>query len=216
MGARERARLCLFVTAEGGRAACERTDAALAAAEPASLVIAPPAGAGFDDPTVARLVERAQRKGVAALVADDPGLAARVGADGVHLTPGKDLERRYEEARKALGGYRIVGVDAGRSRHDAMTVGEKGADYVGFGIPPHVAERERAQARRLDLVQWWAEIFEVPVVAFDVESPEEAAELAEAGADFVCVALPPAAGPDAIERRMAAFAAAVGGMEEVG
>ena len=68
-----------------------------------------------------------------------------------------------------------------------MLLGEQGADYIGFGIPAHVTDRDTAIARRHDLVQWWAEIFEVPVVAFDVETAAEAAELATAGADFIAV-----------------------------
>ena len=39
--------------------------------------------------------------------------------------------------RAAFSGDRgIIGVDAGISRHDAMTVAEAGADYVAFGAPP--------------------------------------------------------------------------------
>jgi thiamine-phosphate pyrophosphorylase len=97
---------------------------------------------------------------------------------------------RYGEARDILGGRFIVGADAGRSRHDAMTLGEAGADYVGFGIPAHVEDRESARSRRLELVGWWSEIFEVPCVAFDVETAEEAARLAAAGADFVALRAP--------------------------
>jgi hypothetical protein len=40
------------------------------------------------------------------------------------------------------------------------------------------------------MVAWWAPIFEVPCVAFDVETCEEGAELAADGADFVAVTLP--------------------------
>ena len=37
---------------------------------------------------------------------------------------------------------------------------------------------------------WWADIFEIPVVAFDIETAREAGELADAGADFVAATLP--------------------------
>ena len=86
-----------------------------------------------------------------------------------------------------LGTRYIVGVDVGRTRHDAMNLAEEGADYIGFGIPPHVDDREAAAARRRELIAWWGEIFQVPCVAFDVESADEAQVLAAAGADFVAM-----------------------------
>ena len=55
---------------------------------------------------------------------------------------------------------------------------------------------------------WWAEIFQVPCVAFDVETAEEAARLARAGADFVAVRLGSEA-PAAVGERLAAIAEAL-------
>jgi thiamine-phosphate pyrophosphorylase len=92
----------------------------------------------------------------------------------------------YGAAREVLGPRAIVGADAGRSRHDAMSLGEAGADYVGFGIPAHVGDRGTARERQLDLVEWWSELFEVPCVALDADRDDLAA-LAGAGADFVAL-----------------------------
>jgi thiamine-phosphate pyrophosphorylase len=110
------------------------------------------------------------------------------------------MASRYAEAREIVGGRFIVGGDVGRSRHDAMTIAEAGADYVGFGIPEHVEDRETARARRRELVAWWSEIFEVPGVAFDVDTFEDASELARAGADFVALPLPQGADADRFAR----------------
>ena len=70
-------------------------------------------------------------------------------------------------------------------RDEAMTAGEKGADYVMFGEP-----RGGAPAMPLELllerVGWWAEIFETPCVAY-AETIEAARRLARAGADFVAL-----------------------------
>src|SRR5690606_5224996 len=121
----------------------------------------------------------------AALLLDEPGLARQLDADGVHLSYGMDLESRYHSARQMIGRSGSVGFDAGDSRHDAMSLAEAGADYVAFSIPANAQNTEAARERRLDLVAWWAEIFEVPCVALEIEDPEEAAALARAGADLI-------------------------------
>ena len=162
----------------------------LGAADAAALLIVAAEGGRLDVAGARPLVEMAQANGVAALITADASLARTLRADGVHLPWSKDVIARFGEAREILGGRYIVGADAGRSRHDAMTLGEAGADYVGFGIPSHVKDRDTARERRLDLVAWWSEIFELRGVAFDVETADDAAALARAGADFVAVRVP--------------------------
>jgi thiamine-phosphate pyrophosphorylase len=155
-----------------------------------AILITPGPAASLDPPRVKSLIEIAQNAGVAALIERDAALARTLRADGVHLPWAKDIETRYRAARDILGARYIVGTDAGRFRHDAMTLGEAGADYVGFGIPSYVEDRETACARRLELVEWWSEIFEVPCVALDVETMADATALAAAGADFVALRFP--------------------------
>ena len=94
--------------------------------------------------------------------ADLAAVAARGGADGVHVDPILD---EVTMLRERLTGDRIIGVGGLRSQDDAMTVGEAGVDYLLFGeprpdgfLPPLDAVLERAA--------WWAEIFETPCVAF--------------------------------------------------
>jgi thiamine-phosphate pyrophosphorylase len=147
----------------------------------------------------------AQKKDVAALIEGDAQLARTLRADGVHLPWSKDIAARYADAREILGTRYIVGVDVGRSRHDAMSLAEDGADYIGFGIPAHVEDRQTAAERRLELIGWWSEIFEVPCVAFDVDSAEDATALAAAGADFVAIRL----GVDLASADYAEFASAL-------
>ena len=62
--------------------------------------------------------------------------------------------------------------------------------------------------RRNELIAWWAEIFQTPCVALDVETPEDAALLARAGADFVAVRLPRQVAPGAARELSAAMSAA--------
>ncbi|MGE0045807.1 MAG: thiamine phosphate synthase, partial [Hyphomonadaceae bacterium] len=77
-----------------------------------------------------RLAPIVQNAGAAFILNDRPDLAARIGADGVHI--GQE-DAPYEEARRILGRDKIVGVTCHDSRHLAMEAGEAGADYVAFG-----------------------------------------------------------------------------------
>jgi thiamine-phosphate pyrophosphorylase len=128
------------------------------------------------------LLRAAAAADCALLIETDARLAARLGADGVHVAGASaDLVSAIE----SLKPERIVGAGSLRTRDDAMTAGELGADYVMFGEP-------RRGARAMDLealaerVSWWAEIFETPCVAY-ADTISAARELARAGADFVAV-----------------------------
>src|SRR5262249_36815302 len=199
-------RLCAVI--EAGEAALGHLSAALAAAEGACVLIAPVPGAGLHAHAAGPLVEAAQRRNAAAPIVEAAELARALRAAGVHLA--RAGTRGYGVVRSRVGRDSIVGVDAGISRHDAMTVAEEGADYVAFGAPAHLKDRAKARVRRDELVAWWAEIFEAPCVALDVETPEEAEALARAGADFVGVQLPCAAPAAATRELVGAIAAVLG------
>lgn len=123
------------------------------------------------DAAVAALRAPVQDRGVAFLTAGRPELAAAAGCDGTALLD----PAGYRTARKILGANRIVGAWTGTSRHDAMVVGELGADFVGLTAEP-------------ELVGWWAELFEVPCVAGGLIDAGTVPALAAAGADFVAAA----------------------------
>jgi thiamine-phosphate pyrophosphorylase len=184
MGQEVQSRLYLVVAAG---IAPEHVAALVDGAGAATLLITRSGEAALTAAAARPLVELAQKKDVAALIEGDAQLARTLRADGVHLPWSKDIAAQYAEAREVLGTRYIVGVDVGRSRHDAMGLAEEGADYIGFGIPSHVEDREASAARRRELISWWSEIFEVPCVAFDVETAEEAQILAGAGADFIAM-----------------------------
>jgi thiamine-phosphate pyrophosphorylase len=194
---------------EAGEGAAERLAAVLAVVPVVSVIVRAPAGRPLTAAVAAPLVQLGQKAGAAMLIEADAELARALRADGVHLPVADDPAAAYDAARAWLGGRAIVGADAGRSRHDAMTLGERGADYVAFGIPAFVKGRAEAAERRLDLVQWWAEIFEVPVVAVDVEGLEAAGELTRAGADFVALTLACGSSPGDAAAEAHAFAAAL-------
>lgn len=97
-----------------------------------------------------------------ALVLDSHlGLVERLGLDGVHLP---DAARSVRAARKALGAEAIIGSFCGASRHDGMSAGEAGADYIAFGPVGGTALTNGGLAD-CDLFTWWSEMIELPVVA---------------------------------------------------
>lgn len=167
----------------------ERVAAILEGVSIPSLLVAPRRGERLTASQVLPLVQASQSKGVAVMIADDACLARTVKADGVHLTWSPDILDRYQEAREIAGGRLMIGADVGHSRHDAMVLAEAGAEYIAFGIPVGTRDRDEASATRAELVEWWAEVFEIPCVACDVET-DDALALADAGADFVCIGLP--------------------------
>jgi thiamine-phosphate pyrophosphorylase len=127
------------------------------------------------------LVASIQKLGIACLVEEDATLAARLGADGVHMLA--DTEA-YARARALLGKDASIGLGCGANRHEAMRLAELGADYVAFGSGPGSSIPFQ---QCLELVSWWSEIFVVPCVAWNIDRPEDAAKLAAAGADFVAL-----------------------------
>ncbi len=197
----------LYLVIETGEGSAARLSAALDAATIATVLIRAPENSTPDAAAAKALVELAHRSGVPALIVGDPALVRSTAADGIHLTTG-DLTA-YEASRSALGDGRIVGVDPGVSRHDAMTAAEAGADYIAFGAPAHLNDRDKGRQRRDDLVAWWAEIFQVPCVAFDVDTRDEAEALARSGADFVAVTLGADIAAADAGRRVAEIAAAL-------
>lgn len=203
-------RIQLIIQSRPGEAAVEMVRSALQAARVASAVIVAPQGATIERATVQPIVSLLQSAGVAALIQHDIETARQVRADGVHLGPsaaaGEPMEiaKLVANARTALGKGQIVGAEiANGSRHDAMTAGEAGADYVAFSGP---------DCRTM--AAWWAELFEIPCVAMSeagggVADPHEAVDLALTGADFVAIALNTAQTAADIQAAMRAHVAAI-------
>jgi len=103
----------------------------------------------------------AHKRDVALVIEEHVALAERLGLDGVHLTDGS---RSVRKVRKGLGNDAIVGAFCKASRHDGMTAGEAGADYVAFGPVGQSALGDGTRAEH-DHFAWWSEVIEVPVVA---------------------------------------------------
>ena len=98
---------------------------------------------------------------VALVISDHTLLAERLGLDGVHLS---DAARSVRHARKVLGPDAIVGSFCAGSRHDGMSAGEAGTDYVAFG-PVQATALNDGEIAEMEMFQWWSEVIEVPCVA---------------------------------------------------
>ena len=130
------------------------------------------------------LMPIAQRAGVAFILNDRPDLAAALACDGVHI--GQE-DMAYAEARALVGKQAIVGVTCHDSRHLAIDAAEAGADYVAFGAFFPTTTKDAKSHAEIELLQWWAEMMVVPVVAIGGITVDNARPLVEAGADFLAV-----------------------------
>jgi thiamine-phosphate pyrophosphorylase len=134
-----------------------------------------------DDGERALIAAVVQPRDVALVVDNRPEIVARAGADGAHLSG----VEKFAAALALLKPERIAGAGGLRSRHDAMLAGEAGADYVMFGEPDRNGRRpsfEEGQER----LTWWADLFEIPCVAY-AAAKEEVAPLSRTGADFIAL-----------------------------
>ncbi|RMC33819.1 thiamine phosphate synthase [Paracoccus alkanivorans] len=141
---------------------------------------------GVEEDELGRLAdltrEIAHARDVAVVIDDHLRLAQRHGLDGVHLTDGA---RGVRAARKELGADAIIGAFCGSSRHDGMTAGEAGADYISFGPVGETALGRGAPAP-FELFEWWSEMIEIPVVAEGALSRELIQKIS-AACDFIAI-----------------------------
>jgi thiamine-phosphate pyrophosphorylase len=118
------------------------------------------------------------------LINDQPNLALRVGADGVHI--GQE-DAPYARARTILGDDATIGVTCHNSRHLGLVAGEAGADYVAFGAFFPTQTKEAPTKAEPDILRWWNFATTVPSVAIGGITPENCGPLVRARADFLAV-----------------------------
>lgn len=166
---------------------------------------------GVDNHEAARLAAPLQAicaaHDVAFIVNDNVSLAKRLKADGVHLGQGDGDVR---EARLELGPDVQIGVTCHNSRHLAMEAAEAGADYVAFGAFFPTTTKSVEHVAEVDTIALWAPFSEIPSVAIGGITPENAAPLVAAGADFLAVSSGVWNHPDGPAAAVIAFAAIEG------
>jgi thiamine-phosphate pyrophosphorylase len=126
----------------------------------------------------------AQSRGVALILNDRPDLAVMSGCDGAHI--GAE-DTAASEARKILGPKLQLGVSCYDSRDLALQAGQAGADYVAFGAFFRSSTKITPIQGDVDLLSWWSEIMELPVVAIGGITAENCGPLVRAGANFLAV-----------------------------
>lgn len=148
---------------------------------------------------VKAVAPRAQAAGVAVLIEGDPGLVRTLGADGLHV---EGSINDVKAATQALKPDYIVGAGQIASRHDAMSKGELGPDYVFFG--PLSGPRDPEQR---EMARWWAEIMEVPSVLSDPAATPDSAT--SEGSEFIGLGESLWSAPEGVTARLEAIARAL-------
>lgn len=159
----------------------DEVEARVAAADVAAVILATDDSALPQAAHLRALAAPAQQRDAAVLVTDAGALVEKAGLDGVHVRTATPAP--LKSALSALKPAAIVGAGGLMERHTTMEAGESGADYVLFGsLTPQPEEADRIRT----MVEWWAELCEVPCVGV-ATSLDEVEELALLGADFVAL-----------------------------
>ncbi|OKH89485.1 thiamine phosphate synthase [Thalassospira sp. TSL5-1] len=133
---------------------------------------------------VKKLLPICSERDIPLILNDRPDLAHKTGCDGVHI--GED-DGSYDQARKIMGEEHIVGVSCYDSRHRAMELGEKGADYVAFGAFFPTTTKDPRTWVEPEIIEIWTTFTTVPCVAIGGINADNLAPLVQAGADFVAI-----------------------------
>ena len=154
---------------------------------------------------VNHLLPVAHAHDVALVIAEHHRLVIPLELDGVHLAASRTPVR---EVREALGADRIIGAFAGASRHLGMTLATAGADYVALGPVGHTGALGDGGLAGDELLDWWAETIETPLVAEGGVTAADSARLARV-ADFVVPDPAVWSAPEGIEAALAVYAEAL-------
>lgn len=134
--------------------------------------------------TARAILELCREQRVPLLINDDVELAAKIGADGVHL--GQD-DGRVIAARNKLGSGAIIGVTCHASLELAQTAQDEGASYVAFGRFFNSNTKPEAPPADLNILREAKEVLDIPVCAIGGITPDNAPDLIEGGADMLAV-----------------------------
>ena len=119
------------------------------------------------------LLKLCHRYGVKLILDDDVELAAKVGADGVHIGQ-SDMELAH--AREILGPDKIIGVTA-KTVEQAKAAEAGGADYLGSGAVFGSTTKKDAIPMKHELLEEICHSVKIPVVAIGGITAENVLQL---------------------------------------
>ena len=123
------------------------------------------------------------RAGIPFLIDDDVSLAARIGADGVHI--GQD-DISCVEARRVLGDTAIIGVTA-KTLEQACKAESDGADYLGVGAVFPTSTKQDTWTIDRGALRQICDAVSIPVVAIGGITADNTYELAGTGVAGIAV-----------------------------
>ena len=117
------------------------------------------------------------------LINDNVALAAKIGADGVHVG---QSDMAAGEARAKLGTDRIIGVSA-RTVEEALEAQRQGADYLGVGAVFHTGSKSDAAEVDHQVLRDICSAVDIPVIAIGGITRDNVAQLKHSGVCGIAV-----------------------------
>ena len=119
---------------------------------------------------------------IAVLLEDNYEFALKNEFDGVHFT------KRPNEIQKVLKLKPkdfLVGVDCSYSKHQGLITAELGVDYISFKVD-YNKNNDKLDSYVDNLISWWYETIEIPLVVENVKSLNKIRELSVI-CDFISI-----------------------------
>ena len=126
--------------------------------------------------------ELCHRNNLAVLLEDNYEFALKNEFDGVHFT------KRPSEIQKVLKLKPkdfLVGVDCSYSKHQGLITAELGVDYISFKVDCN-KNNYNSNSYSDNLISWWYETIEIPLVVENVKSINEIKDLSVI-CDFISI-----------------------------
>lgn len=141
-----------------------------------------------------------KKAGAVFIVNDHADIAVLAGADGLHVGQ-KDIPVR--ESRKVVQAHQIIG-KSNALVQEALEAEAEGADYVAVGAMFETATKSNTRPAGIETLRQVKRSVLAPVIAIGGINISNVAQVAEAGADAVCVAsaVTKADDPEAAARRL--------------
>ena len=117
------------------------------------------------------------------LINDNVALAAKIGADGVHVG---QSDMAAGEARAKLGPDRIIGVSA-RTVEEALEAQRQGADYLGVGAVFHTGSKADAAEVDHQVLRDICRAVDIPVIAIGGITRDNVGQLKHSGVCGIAV-----------------------------